>query len=89
VQRLRGVQAKAHVITRYRDPNANLRTQFERIIARAGLKPWPKLFQNLRATRATELAAEYPSHVAADWMGHSAMAAQKHYSKALLADHRR
>lgn len=79
-------QAKAHVITRYRDPNANLRTQFERIIARAGLKPWPKLFQNLRATRATELAAEYPSHVAADWMGHSAMVAQKHYWRTTDAD---
>lgn len=78
--------AKAHVITRYRDPNANLRTQFERIIARAGLKPWPKLFQNLRATRATELAAKYPSHVAADWMGHSAMVAQKHYWRTTDAD---
>ena len=54
-------QAKVHVITRYRDPNANLRTRFERSIARAGLKPWPKLFQNLRATRATELAGKFPS----------------------------
>jgi integrase len=32
------------VITRYRDETANLRTQFVRIIKRAGLKPWPKLF---------------------------------------------
>lgn len=60
-------RAKAHVVTRYRDGNSNLRTQLERIIAKAGLKPWPKLFQNLRATRATELAAEFPSHVAAEW----------------------
>jgi len=57
---------QANVITRYRDANSNLRTQLERIIAKAGLKPWPKLFQNLRATRATELAAEFPAHVAAD-----------------------
>ena len=49
------------VITRYRDANANLRTQFERIIKRAGLKAWPKLFQNLRASRATELASEFPA----------------------------
>jgi len=67
------------VINRYRHKNANLRTQLERIIERAGLRPWPKLFQNLRATRATELADEYPEHVAAEWMGHSRKVAQKHY----------
>ncbi len=67
------------VITRYRDANANLRTQLCKIIRRAGLEPWPKLFQNLRATRATELADDYPSHVAADWLGHSATIADKHY----------
>src|SRR5262249_32651655 len=38
-----------YVITRYRSTNTNLRTQLIRIIRRAGLKPWPKLFQNLRA----------------------------------------
>lgn len=32
-----------------------MRTQFTRIIERAGFKPWYKLFQNLRATRQTEL----------------------------------
>ena len=52
---------------RYRDTNANLRTQLLRIIASGpACTPWPKLFQNLRASRATELAAEYPGHVAAD-----------------------
>lgn len=79
-------RAKVHVITRYRNANSNLRTQLERIIARAGLNPWPKLFQNLRATRATELAAEYPAHVAADWLGHSTMVAQKHYWRTTDAD---
>jgi integrase len=67
------------VITRYRDSNANLRTQLCKIIRRAGLKPWSKLFQNLRATRATERADEYPTHVAADWLGHSTRIADKHY----------
>ena len=37
-----------------------------------------KLFQNLRATRATELADDYPEHVAAEWMGHSRKVAAKH-----------
>lgn len=28
--------------------NMNLRTTFEKIVRRAGLTPWPKLFHNLR-----------------------------------------
>jgi hypothetical protein len=58
-----------YVITRYRNPNANLRTQMKKIINRAGLKPWPKLFQNLRSTRETELAEIYPLHVVCAWIG--------------------
>ena len=68
-----------YVITRYRASNSNLRTQFERIIYRAGLIPWPKLFQNLRATRETELAEQFPSHVVCEWIGHSQAVATKHY----------
>lgn len=67
------------VVSRYRDPNANLRTQLLRILQKAGVSPWPTLFQNLRASRATELAAEHPAHVAAAWLGHSTLVAQKHY----------
>lgn len=43
--------------------NCNLRTQFERIVKRAGLTPWPRLFHALRGSRETELAKEYPLHV--------------------------
>jgi integrase len=68
-----------HVITRYRDRNSNLRTQFERIIRRAGLSPWPRLFHNLRATRQTELAEEYPAHVGCAWIGNTERVAQNHY----------
>ena len=74
------------VIGRYRGSDTNLRTSLEKIIIRAGLTPWPKLYQNLRATRATELAAEYPSHVAAEWLGHSTQVAQKHYWRVTDAD---
>ncbi len=58
---------------------ANLRTQFQRYILRAGVKPWPKLWQNLRATRATELADKYPSHVCAAWLGHTERIADGFY----------
>lgn len=57
----------------------NLRTQMTRIVERAGLKPWPKIFQNLRSTRATELADQFPGYVAAAWLGHSVKVAKNHY----------
>jgi integrase len=78
-----------YVVTRYRDSNANLRTQLNRIIARAGLEPWPKLFHNLRATRQTELAADYPLHVVCEWIGNSAAIASQHYLTVSDADYQR
>jgi len=48
-------------------------------LARAGVEPWPKLFVNLRATRASELAERFPAHVAASWLGHSPKIALKYY----------
>jgi hypothetical protein len=57
-----------------------------RYVKRAGLTPWPKLFQNLRATRETELAAEHPIHVACDWIGNSKAVAKKHYLQVTDSD---
>ncbi len=76
-----GIEAGAseYVITRYRLTNSNLRTQFNRIIRRAGLKPWPRLFQNLRSTRQTELAESFPLHVVTAWIGNSQVVAKRHY----------
>ena len=68
-----------HIITRYRGSNTNLRTQFQKIIKRAGYEPWPKLFQNLRSTRETELAETFPLHVVTAWIGNSELVAAKHY----------
>lgn len=75
-----------YVITRYRDPAANLRTQLNRFIVEAGLKPWPKPWQNMRASRATELADLYPSHVPAAWLGHSEIIANTYYRQ-VTEDH--
>ena len=68
-----------HIITRYRNRNANLRTHLLRIIKRAGVNCWPKLFHNLRASRQTELTARFPLHVVCGWIGNSAPIADKHY----------
>ena len=75
-----------HVITRYRDSTQNLRTLFAKIIQRAGLKPWPKLFHNLRASRQTELAGNFPSHVICGWIGNSEAVAREHYLQ-ITEDH--
>src|SRR5262249_18716284 len=67
------------VVTRCRDDGVNLRTQLVRIVERAGLVPWPKLFHNLRASRQTELAERYPIHVVCAWLGNSTAIANEHY----------
>ena len=59
--------------------NCNMRTQFSRILKRAGLKPWPRLFHAMRASRETELAKDYPIHVVASWLGNTPKIALKHY----------
>lgn len=75
---LAGPDAK-YVIARYRDRESNLRTQLLRIIAKAALTAWPKLFHNLRSTRQTELAETYPAHVVCAWLGNTEAIAQEHY----------
>lgn len=70
----------------YRTAKKKLRTRFERIIQRAGLNPWPRLFQNLRSSRETELAERYPIQVVVAWLGNSDPVAKKHYLQ-VTADH--
>ncbi len=62
----------------------NLGTHLARIIRHAGLKPWPKLFQNLRATRETELAETFPIQVVCEWIGNSQAVAKRHYLQTTL-----
>jgi hypothetical protein len=76
------------VITRNRPPvlksgagwaNANMRTRFLKILKLAGVKPWPRLWNNLRASREVELCDQYPEHVACLWIGNSRAVAREHY----------
>ena len=69
-----------------RDRYANPRSTMQKIIKRAGLKVWPKLFHNLRASRETELAAEHPIHVVCEWIGNSPRVASEHYLRVTDAD---
>src|SRR5262249_33601075 len=70
-----------YVITRWRDSAQNLRTGLLRILRRAGVKAWPRLYQNLRSSRETELAERFPIHVVAEWLGNSPKTALAHYTQ--------
>ena len=61
--------------------NCNLRTHLLRLLKRAGLEKWPRLFHNLRASFETELLEHFAGHVVAAWLGHSAVVMLKHYAQ--------
>ncbi|MEM6363762.1 MAG: hypothetical protein AAF745_05000 [Planctomycetota bacterium] len=61
---------------------SNLRTRFEAIIERPGHEQLPKLFQNLRALRDTELLAIYPAKDVSSLLGNGVPVAMKHYAMA-------
>ena len=75
-----------YVNTKHRLGALNLRQQFERIIERAGLTLWPRLFQNLRASRETELMREYDLATVCKWIGNSPAIAAKHYAMCVDLD---
>ncbi len=86
----RAAPGTVYVFPNLRDgATKNLRTQLERIVRRAGLTPWPKLFCNLRASRQTELVREHPVHVVCRWVGNSAAIANRHYLQLTEEDYER
>jgi len=59
---------------------ALLRKQLADILTRAGLPVWPKLFNNLRATRDTELQKMgFPIGTVCEWLGHTQAVSRKYY----------
>ncbi len=73
------VEGEKLILPRAITEASNLRTTFTKIITRTGLEPWPRLFQNLRASCASDWVEKYPNHVVAKWLGHSPMIAATHY----------
>jgi len=59
--------------------NVNLRTTFEKIVARAGVPKYPRIFHSLRASRQTELAETEPAFRVCAWLGNSEDVARDHY----------
>jgi integrase len=69
--------------------NCNLRTEFRRILRRAGLSPWPRLFHNMRGSRETELADEFAIQTVTAWLGNTPRIAMRHYLQVRESDFRR
>ncbi len=59
--------------------NCNLRTTFGKIIRRAGVEPWPRLWHSLRASCESDLAASFPLATVAKWLGNTPSIALRHY----------
>lgn len=84
-------EGSTHVFSRLRERHSikavergywralNLRTHLLRLIARAGLRPWPRLWHNLRSSAQTDLANRFPAHVVCDWLGNNRQVALAHY----------
>lgn len=67
-----------------------MRTQLVKIIQRAEITPWPKVWQNLRATRETELLSMgFPIKSVTRWIGNSKAVAMRHYVMPLESDFQR
>jgi integrase len=68
-----------YVIQQYRESNG-LCTRLDRIVEKAGFKPWEKTFPNLRASCRTDLEFQMRGNHACNlWLGHSKEVAEKHY----------
>jgi hypothetical protein len=61
------------------DADKNLGTTFRKIVRRAGVEVWPKPFQNLRASRQTELEQHFATYKVCAWLGNTPTIAYKHY----------
>ena len=65
-----------------KDGSTNLRTPILRMIELAGMQQWPKLINNLRSSRETELLDSFPVKDVCDWLGNSPAIVAKHYAQA-------
>jgi hypothetical protein len=50
-------------------PKPSCAPKWNELTRKAGLKPWPNLFQNMQSTRQTELAERFAAHVVRQRIG--------------------
>jgi integrase len=82
---LRGKKERVYV-----SRQGNIGTSFRKIILRAGLVPWDKLIQNLRASFETDLLngkyGKFGLHTIAAWLGHSVKVMLEHCGRFQQSD---
>lgn len=59
------------------------RTGLERILKRAGIPKWDRLFDNLRSSASTDVKQTYGDTAENRWIGHSKQVAEDHYYQVL------
>ena len=65
---------------------ATVRNKTLQGLKRIDAEPWPRLFQNLRSSRAIEINNLFGTHAEAEWLGHAPNVASKHYIHATKLD---
>jgi integrase len=60
-------------------PETSMQKFINDLAVHAGIKLWPKPFQNMRSTCATVLLEVVDRYVVNDWLGHTDKVADKHY----------
>lgn len=58
---------------------ANVRSQLGKIVRRAGVDPWPRLWHSLRASCESDLAQSFPLATVTKWLGNTPSVALRHY----------
>jgi integrase len=77
---LPGNEEQEYVINRYANrAKSNLGTQFARIAKKAGIGKIARPFDNMRASRSTEIYAEFGAKKESLWIGHSVKVAFENY----------
>jgi integrase len=77
---LPGNEGQEYVINRYVNrEKSNLGTQFARIAKKAGIGKIARPFDNMRASRSTEIYAEFGAKKESLWIGHSVKVAFENY----------
>jgi integrase len=59
--------------------NCNLRQGLLRILRRAGVEPWPRLWHSLRASCESDLAQHFTLSTVVKWLGNTPTVALRHY----------
>ena len=77
--------SKDFIVVKRRD-RTGVYYAIKRLCASVGVQTWPRLVQNLRASRSNEIYREFNDVAESEWIGHSHATARNHYLQLLDSD---